>query len=112
MNVSYQLMIEVLYDLLFDLQNFAKLRLFNDTFVRFGVMVRELELEYQQQVQEEIQTGETQRQEQADEELQGKRPNDLGLEKQELEKEEKEEDIKLKISKTSNGRFSVINWQT
>ena len=78
-------------------------------FVRFGVMVRELELEYQQQVQEEIQKGETQRQEQADEELQGKRPNDLGLEKQELEKEEKEEDIKLKISKTSNGRFSVIN---
>lgn len=72
-------------------------------------MVRELELEYQQQVQEEIQKGETQRQEQADEELQGKRPNDLGLEKQELEKEEKEEDIKLKISKTSNGRFSVIN---
>ena len=72
-------------------------------------MVRELELEYQQQVQEEIQKGETQRQEQADEELQGKRPNDLGLEIQELEKEEKEEDIKLKISKTSNGRFSVIN---
>ena len=72
-------------------------------------MVRELELEYQQQVQEEIQKGETQRQEQADEELQGKRPNDLGLEKQELEKEEKEEDIKLKISKTSSGRFSVIN---
>ena len=33
-------------------------------------MVRELELEYQQQVQEEIQKGETQRQEQADEELQ------------------------------------------
>ena len=72
-------------------------------------MVRELELEYQQQVQEEIQKGETQRQEQADEELQGKRPNDLGLEKQELEKEEREEDIKLKISKTSSGRFSVIN---
>ena len=64
----------------------------NDLMIRFGVMVRELEREYQRQ--QLTKDGESREKEQ-DKELQSK--------------EKEEEDIKLKISKTSNGRFSVVN---
>ena len=64
----------------------------NAMMIRFGVMVRELEREYQQQQL----TGEEESPEkEQDKELQ--------------RKEKEEEDIKLKISKASNGRFSVVN---
>ena len=64
----------------------------NAIMIRFGVMVRELEREYQrQQLTKEEESPEKEQ----DKEMQSK--------------EKEEEDIKLKISKTSNGRFSVVN---
>jgi len=88
---------------------------------KFGVMVRELELEYLQKVKEEeecfskglkeklkkevLKNGELQKE--------GLKNESLRLEglRKDLEKNEEreEEDIKLKIGKASNGRFSVIN---
>ena len=64
----------------------------NVIMIRFGVMVRELEREYQR---EQLTKEEESPQKEQDKELQSK--------------EKEEEDIKLKISKTSNGRFSVVN---
>ena len=64
----------------------------NAIMIRFGVMVRELEQEYQRhQLTKEEEIPEKEQ----DKELQSK--------------EKEEEDIKLKISKASNGRFSVVN---
>ena len=92
--------------------------------IRFGVMVRELELEYLHRVEEEegfskglkeelkkevLKNGELQKEGLKNESLrlEGLKKD---LEKKELKKEQKEEeDIKLKIGKASNGRFSVIN---
>ena len=84
-------------------------------------MVRELELEYLHRVKEEegfskglkeelkkevLKNGELQKEGLKNESLflEGLKK---GLEKEGFKKEE--EDIKLKIGKTSNGRFSVIN---
>ena len=60
--------------------------------IRFGVMVRELEREYQRQ---QLTKEEESPEKEEDKELQSK--------------DKEEEDIKLKISKASNGRFSVVN---
>ena len=113
-------------------------------FARFGVMVRELEIEYQKQVKEEeevltegqreelksevIKNAEIQKErlrndclrleglkQELDKEIFKHEGKDDKLEKEELERiglekvDKEEEDIKLKISKASNGRFSVIN---
>ena len=97
---------------------------FNHICSRFGVMVRELELEYLHRVKEEegfskglkeelkkevLKNGELQKEGLKNESLflEGLKKD---LEKEGLKNEEKEEeDIKLKIAKASNGRFSVIN---
>ena len=60
--------------------------------IRFGVMVRELEREYRRQ---QLTKEEESPEKEEDKELQSK--------------DKEEEDIKLKISKASNGRFSVVN---
>ena len=69
-----------------------RLCVLNAIMIRFGVMVRELEREYQRH---QLTKEEESPQKEQDKELQSK--------------EKEEEDIKLKISKASNGRFSVVN---
>ena len=64
----------------------------NAIMIRFGVMVRELEREYQRH---QLTNEEESPEKEQDKEMQSK--------------EKEEEDIKLKISKASNGRFSVVN---